>query len=123
MFNCSQVITDEGTFGPTSFPAKYIDPMVCQYRIVAPSRRHQVKLSFLYVDVQDSNCHLESVAVYSGTRTTSEKKLTHFCGGSHGDTVVTSTGSRMTVIFFGNTPNKYRGFHASVQFLYNENNK
>ena len=110
------MITEEGTFGPTTFPSKYIDPMLCQYRIVAPSRRQKVKLTFLYVDVQDSDCHMDSVAVYSGRQTTPEKKLTQFCGGSRGESVITSTGPRMTVIFTGNTPQRYRGFHASVQF-------
>ncbi|XP_065890335.1 uncharacterized protein [Dysidea avara] len=117
LFDCDIVITDEGTFGPTTFPSKYIDPMACQYRIVAPSRKQRVKLTFLYVDVHDSECYLDNVSVYSGRQATIDKRLTQFCNGSHGNTVVTSTGSRMVVVFFGNTPKKYRGFHASVQFL------
>jgi len=117
IFGCNLVITEEGTFGPTTFPSKYIDPMVCQYRIVAPSKMHRVKLTFLYMDVQDSECHLDSVAVYNARRINPDKKITQFCNGTHGDTVLTSTGSFMTVVFIGNTPIKYRGFHASVQFV------
>ena len=111
------IINKKGTFGPATFPSKYIDPVVCQYHIMTPSRNQKVKLTFLYVDVQDSDCHMDSVAVYSGRQTTPEKKLTQFCGGSHGESVITSTGPRMTVIFTGNTPKRYRGFHASVQFI------
>lgn len=111
------VITKEGTFGPTTFPSKYIDPMACQYRIVAPGITHRVRLTFLYVDVQDSECYLDNVAAYDGRNAFAFKKLTQFCIGRGGETVVTSTESQMSVIFFGNTPKKYRGFHAAVQFL------
>jgi len=91
--------------------------MACQYLIVAPSRRHRVKLTFLYVDVQGSECYLDNVAAYDGRNAFPNKKLTQFCNGKDGDTVVTSTEPQMVVTFIGNTPKKYRGFHAAVQFL------
>ena len=56
--------------------------MACQYRIVAPSRKQQVKLTFLYADVHDSECYLDNVSVYSGRQATFDKKLTQFCNGS-----------------------------------------
>jgi len=111
------VINEEVTFGPTTFPSKYIDPMLCKYQIVAPSRNQKVKLTFLYMDIQHSDCHTDSVAVYSGRQTTPEEKLMQFCGGSHGESVITSKEPQMTIIFTGNTPKRYRGFHASVQFI------
>ena len=111
------IITEEGTFGPATFPSKYIDPIVCQYRIVAPSRHHQIKLTFLYMDIQSSKCYLDYVAVYNGTQINPGNQLRLFCNNNDGDPVVTSTEPLMIVVFAGNTPKKYRGFHASVQFL------
>jgi len=95
------IINKKGTFGPATFPSKYIDPVVCQYHIMTPSRNQKVKLTFLYVDVQDSDCHMDSVAVYSGRQTIPEEKLIKFCGGSQGESVITSKEPQMTIIFTG----------------------
>jgi len=116
LFGCNIDITEEGTFGPATFPSMYTDPVVCKYRIIVPEK-HKLQLTFLYVDFQDSDCSSDSVTVYKGRKAVLRNQLTQFCNGTHGDIVTTSTKSRITVMFKGSTPNKYQGFHASVQFL------
>jgi len=94
----------------------YTAPIVCKYHIIVPEKR-RVQLTFLYVDLQDSDCSSDSVIVYKGRRAVLKNQLTQFCNGTHGDVVTTSRRSQITVMFTGSTPNKYQGFHALVQFL------
>jgi len=97
----------------------YTDPVDCKYRITPPKDRRvkTIQLTFLYMDILNSDCSSDSVIVYRAGRTTRQNRLTRFCGGAQSDTVVTTRRSQMTVVFTGHTPNIYRGFLASVQFL------
>ena len=78
---------------------------------------YKVKITFIYLDIQDAECSTEKIEIYDGKKLTPQKKMTEICNGSTIDTEFISSGRHMRIRYIGNTLNTYRGFHASVKFI------
>lgn len=116
VYKCDVKLKKNTTFALATFPSIYTDPMDCTYSIVAPLKRYKVKLTFLFLDIQAADCHMDRIEIYSGRILTPKRKLTDICNGTY-ETEVTSKGRHMRVKYIGNTLHKYRGFHALVSFV------
>jgi len=88
----------------------------CTYSLIAPSKDYKVKLTFLYLDIQNADCSMDRIEVYNGKKITSAKKLANICNGTY-TTEFISQGKQMKMRYIGNTLNEYRGFHASLSFI------
>ena len=89
--------------------------MDCTFTLSAPSR-YNVKLNFLYLDIQDADCSKDRIEVYRGKSLNPDKKLADICNGTY-TTEFISRRRHMIVRYIGNTLHKYRGFHASLMFI------
>lgn len=89
--------------------------MNCTYSLVAP-RHYKVKLTFLYLDIQDADCSTDRIELYNGRQLIPNKKFADICNGTH-TTELISRGRHMIMKFIGNTLHTYRGFHVSLLFI------
>ena len=91
--------------------------MDCVYSLIAPMTGYKVKITFLYLDIQDAECRTDKVEIYDGKKLTLQNKMTEVCNGSANETEFISSGRQMRIRYIGNTLNTYQGFHASVKFI------
>ena len=117
VYGCSSTIRENTTFGLTTFPSEYSTPMDCVYSLIAPMTGYKVKITFLYLDMQDAECSTEKIEIYDGKKLIPQKKMTEICNGSANETEFISSGQHMRIRYIGNTLNTYQGFHASVKFI------
>ena len=78
---------------------------------------YKVKVTFLYLDIQDVDCSTDRIEVYDGKKLAPQNKMAEICSGGSGENEFTSSGRHMRIRYIGNTLNIYQGFHASVEFL------
>ena len=117
MYGCNFTIKDNDTFALPIFPPNYTSPIDCVYSLIAPRRYYKVKVTFLYLDIQDANCSTDRIEVYTGRYLSPNNKLADICNGGSTEIEFSSSGRHMRIRYIGNTLNRYRGFHASVKFV------
>ena len=117
VYGCSSTIRENTTFSLTTFPSKYSSPVNCVYSLIAPMIGYKVKITLLYLDIQDAECSTEKIEIYDGKKLIPQKKMTEICNGSTNETEFISSGRHMRIRYIGNTLNTYQGFHASVKFI------
>ena len=99
-----------------TFPLKYRTPVNCTYSLVAPQNmENRIKITFLYLDIQDADCSMDRIEIYNGTDVTPSNKMAEICSGIY-ETEYYSGRQDMTMRYIGNTLRRYRGFYASVTF-------
>ena len=91
--------------------------MDCMYSLIAPMIGYKVKITFLYLDIQDAECSTEKIEIYDGKKLTPHNKMIEICNSSTNETEFISSGRNMRIRYIGNTLNTYQGFHASVKFI------
>ena len=116
VYGCNSTIRENTTFALSIFPSEYTSPIDCVYSLIAPMIGYKVKVTFLYLDIQEANCSLDRVEVYNGKRLARYNKVTEICNGDTRRSEFTSSGRHMRIRYIGNTLNAYQGFHASVKF-------
>ena len=116
VYKCNIILSKNATFSLATFPVKYHTRVNCTYSLVAPQKDgNKIKVSFLYLDIQDADCSMDRIEVYNGTNPAPNNKMADICGGYY-ETEYYSGQQNITVRYIGNTRRKYRGFHASVTF-------
>lgn len=108
---------ENNTFALATFPSKYSTPVDCVYSLVGPSRHHKVKVTFLYLDMQDAECSTDRIEVYDGKRVNPNNQIAQICNGGSHEIEFASTGRQMRIRYVGKSLNTYQGFHASVEFI------
>ena len=117
VYGCNSAIRGNTTFALTTFPSEYTIPMNCVYSLIAPMIGYKVKVTFLYLDIQDANCSTDRMEVYDGKKLARYNKVAEICSGGTYRIEFISSGRHMRIRYIGNTLNAYLGFHASVKFL------
>ena len=87
------------------------------YSLKAGPKNYKVKITFLYLDIQDADCSTDKIEVYDGKYLAQNKKLAEICNGGSQEIEFMSSGRQMRIRYIGNTLNTYQGFHASVKFV------
>ena len=117
MYGCNRTVKNNNTIALATFPLKYTTPVDCVYSLIAPRKDQKVKVTFLYLDIQDAVCSTDRVEVYDGRRLIANKKMAEICSGGTRESEFTSTGRHMRIRYIGKSLNAYQGFHASVKFV------
>ena len=117
VYGCNSKIWENTTFALSNFPSKYTSPVYCVYSLIGPMIGYKVKVTFLYLDIQDSDCSTDRIEVYGGKKLAPQNKMAEICNDGSGESEITSSGRHMRIRYIGNTPNEYQCFHVSVQFL------
>ena len=81
MYGYDIELEENTTFALATFPSKYGDQLRCTYSLIAPSKDYKVKLTFLYLDIQNADCSMDRIEVYNGKNITSAEKLANICNG------------------------------------------
>ena len=68
VYGCNSTIRESTTFALTTFPSEYTSPMDCVYPLIAPMIGYKVKITFLYLDIQQANFSMDRVEVYDGKK-------------------------------------------------------
>ena len=76
-----------------------------------------MKVTFLYLDIQDADCSRDRIEVYDGRDVIPRYKVADICNGGIKNTEFVSSGRHMRIRYIGSTLNTYLGFHASVKFV------
>ena len=76
VYGCNSTIRENTTFALTTFPSKYTGPMDCVYSLIAPMIGYKVKITFLYLDIQQANCSMDRLEVYDGKKLARYNKVT-----------------------------------------------
>ena len=92
VYGCNSSIRENTTFGFTTFPSEYSTPMDCMYSLIAPMIGYKVKITFLYLDIQDAECSTEKIEIYDGKKLTPHNKMTEICNSSTNETEFISSG-------------------------------
>ena len=74
-----------------------------------------MKLTFLYLDIVNADCNKDKIEIYDSAAMTSPPDVI-ICNGNRMVEFI-SRGSIVRMIYTGNSVNKYRGFHALVEYL------
>ena len=117
MYGCNITIQENDTFALSTFPSQYTSPISCVYSLNGPKKNYKVKVTFLYLDIQDADCSTDRIEVYDGKNFARNNKLADICNGGSQETEFISSGRQMRIRYIGNTLNTYQGFHASVKFV------
>ena len=59
----------------SNFPSKYTSPVDCVYSLIGPMIGYKVKVTFLYLDIQDGDCSADRIEVYDGNKLTPHSKM------------------------------------------------
>ena len=111
LYTCNEVISSTTEFVLPDFPSKYNGPINCAYYVFLPSRRNTIKLTFLYLDIQNADCETDRIEIYDTL--SSFTPIQMICKGNK-SVEFTSNQQVIVMKYVGNSG--YRGFHASVTF-------
>jgi len=74
-----------------------------------------MKLTFLYLDIQNADCDTDKIEIFTGPSSASPART--ICKGNDMVDYELTTSALTQVLFTGKSVGTYRGFHASVTFF------
>ena len=79
MYGCDITIKENDTFALSTFPSQYVNKL-CVFADCS-KKNYKVKITFLYLDIQDTDCSTDKIEVYNGKYLAQNYKLADICNG------------------------------------------
>ncbi len=111
---CGGELNDtNGSLSSPDYPQNYANTLRCLWTITVPPK-YNIRLNFVSLQTESCNDYVE---IFDGN--SANTSLDKFCGNlnSRSTTQVTSTSNVMTVKFFTDGSNNYKGFLATYSAI------